>query len=291
MNTAHLVAVRNWSEQSDYVVVTPSFHAKTMFYYIQEIGHFYTLSGYSTERKHLDSFLVAYTVSGKCRLTYRGRQYTLTAGQAFFIHCEDYQYYETDPDDLWQVYWVHFNGGASRSYFEICMHNSGPVFELGVDSIIPHLINRMLDLYRNRDARTEALVSKTIVDLLTEMLLFSMNTAKQPGLVYLPDYVQVTANYLEEHYAGKITLDELASAAAVSKYHLARQFKKYTGSTPNEYLMHTRMSAAKELLQSSDMSIGQVAISTGFDNVSHFINAFKRHEKLTPLSFRKRWRK
>uniref|UniRef100_UPI003568068E helix-turn-helix transcriptional regulator n=1 Tax=Cohnella sp. TaxID=1883426 RepID=UPI003568068E len=73
-------------------------------------------------------------------------------------------------------------------------------------------------------------------------------------------------------------------------YHLSKEFKCYTGFSPNEYLIHTRITRAKELLRFTDMPVAEIALSVGVDNVSHFINLFRDRETMTPLAYRKTWR-
>jgi AraC-like DNA-binding protein len=114
-----LRAARDWTEDSIGIMVTPSLTAKAMLHYVQENGHYRSLSSYFTEWENLPSFLIVYTVSGNGYLRYKGKRHAIQQGQAFFIHCMDYQYYETDPENLWELLWVHFEGGTSRQYYRL----------------------------------------------------------------------------------------------------------------------------------------------------------------------------
>lgn len=62
------------------------------------------------------------------------------------------------------------------------------------------------------------------------------------------------------------------------------------GIPVNEYLINTRISYAKELLKYTDMSVEEITYETGMNNVTHFINLFKKREAITPLKYRKAWR-
>ena len=95
--------------------------------------------------------------------------------------------------------------------------------------------------------------------------------------------------YINEYYRQQITLDELAAEFNVSKFHLSREFKKYTGYSPNEYVISVRLSRAKELLRNTARTITEIAQITGCGDVNHFIQLFKSHEKVTPAVFRRRW--
>ena len=74
----------------------------------------------------------------------------------------------------------------------------------------------------------------------------------------------------------------------MSKYHLSRIFKKYTGFSPYEYLLNERLTQGKTLLQNTRLSVEEIAQRVGFNSASHFIRMFRKYEGLTPLQFRKR---
>lgn len=93
------------------------------------------------------------------------------------------------------------------------------------------------------------------------------------------------------HYNERITLDDLAQRFSINKYHFQKLFKRYTGSTPNEYLILTRLNHAKENLRATCKPVREIAQEVGVDNVSHFINLFKKHEGITPNIYRQNWRR
>lgn len=281
-------AVLDWSEDSVRLIVTPSIAARSTFFYVQEIGYFKTNPKYLTEREHLNSYLVIFTLSGRGYLKYKGKSYTLMPNQAFFIDCMEYQYYETDKDNPWEFLWVHFNGATCRGYYKQFEKNNSPVITLDKNSVLPSIIYQLIEVHKQKDMRTEALSSKLLVNLLTELLL-SANAQDQLSF-YVPDYIRIVMKDMERRFNEKITLDEMARKYAVSKFHLAKEFKEYTGFTPNEYVINCRITYAKELLRYSDIPVADIAEKVGINNVSHFINLFKEREEMTPLSFRKNWR-
>jgi AraC-like DNA-binding protein len=289
MSVFRVRAAYAWTKDSVRLISTPSPFARSALFYVQEVGHFRTLPGYFTEREQLDSYLIVYTVAGKGRLLYRGRAYTLRPGQAFWIDCLDYQHYVTDPEDLWEILWVHANGGSIRPYYELFASLGDPVVSLPRDSTVPALIRQLVHLHRRKNARIELISSKCLVELVTDLLLAAQE-AKNPASA-MPDYLERVVAALEQRYAEKITLDELAAQCSVSKYHLAREFKKYTGFSPGEYLLNIRITKAKEWLRYTDMTVTEIAERVGIPHVSHFINLFRARAELTPLAYRKKWQR
>lgn len=281
--------VYRWSPDSVRIIATPSVTARSTFFYVQETGHFKTLSNYYAERAHLNSYLVVYTLSGKGYLTYQGKSYTLTKNTVFFIDCMEYHYYETDKEDLWEIIWVHFNGATSKGYYEQFAKDSSPVITFKEDNPLLPILYKIIDIHREKSIFMEQLASKFIVDLLTEFLAACNPLHHTDGFV--PEYVRDIMKYLDKRFNEKISLDQLAETHSIDKFYLAKQFKKYTGTSPNEYLINNRISYAKELLKYSSLPVSEIAENVGINNISHFIHLFKDRTDFTPLQFRKKWQK
>ncbi|WP_127584986.1 AraC family transcriptional regulator [Paenibacillus koleovorans] len=295
----YVQAELDYSEDSIRLIHTPSPQAKSMFYYVQEIGHFRTRAQYYTERRKLQSLLIVYTVAGRGHLHYRGVDHILTAGQVFFIDCMEYQTYRTDPDpgQLWELLWVHVSGESAARYFASFLEQNGgsPVMDLPTGSPIADHLRELLELHRTKHALTELLGSSLIVQLLTQLLLHAhSDRAAAHGAAFggftVPESVAGVAEFLNARYQEPVTLDLLARTFSISKYHLAREFKKAYGLTPNDYVLAVRINQAKAWLRDTDRPVSWVAGQSGFDYVSHFIQTFKKLEGITPLAFRKQWR-
>jgi len=273
----------SWSEEH-----TASLSARSMFYYVQSAGHFLCNPAYVTEREDYNTMLLVYTLDGKGYLKYRGEKYCLEKGEGFLIDCTECHYYASDAQDLWEFKWIHFNGCESKSYFERIYGNSGPVFRLFPDSIIPKNVADIHKMIREGNEKIDIIGSCLIVEILTELLLKSSHEGQE--LSEIPSSVKEAIAKMENSFNQDIDLDTLAQNVGVSKYHLSRLFKKHTGYSPYEYLLNYRLSQAKSLLKSTDLSICEIARWVGFDSPSYFINLFRKHEGITPLKFRKYWR-
>ncbi|WP_443663161.1 AraC family transcriptional regulator [Clostridium sp.] len=251
------------------------------------MGYFKTRSNYYTERENLNSYLIVYVLSGKGYLKYDDESYTMCEGQSFFIDCMKYQYYKADTSDPWEILWVHFNGGTSCGYYQQFAQSNSPICNFEKDCIVPSIIRQLILTHQEKNIKTEPLTSKLLVDLLTEFL-FNISAPNSPK-PFLPKFIKDIMNYLDKNLTDKTTLDMLAKECSISKYYLEKEFKKYIGVTPNEYLILNRISLAKELLKYSEIPVSEIASKLGIHNTSHLINLFKEREGITPLAFRKRW--
>ena len=91
--------------------------------------------------------------------------------------------------------------------------------------------------------------------------------------------------YLHDHQTQPISLDDLSSAAGLSKYHLCRQFSTKFGLSPSRYQRQLRLQQAKNLLAKGG-NISEIATDCGFCDQSHFGRLFKSTYGVTPLSYR-----
>lgn len=98
--------------------------------------------------------------------------------------------------------------------------------------------------------------------------------------------LQQMISFIQNHYSDPIALADIARAANISQSEAARCFKKYLGTAPVNYLIQYRLEAAKEKLQTSSLSVTDVAIQCGFESVSYFDRVFRKKYWLTPKEFR-----
>jgi len=89
------------------------------------------------------------------------------------------------------------------------------------------------------------------------------------------------ADYLREHYAEAITLEQLAAVAGMSAFHLARSFKKAIGLPPHVFLTQLRLQQAKRLL-ARGVGLAEAAAAVGFYDQSALSRHFKKIYGVTP---------
>ena len=96
-----------------------------------------------------------------------------------------------------------------------------------------------------------------------------------------------TRMYLDRHYLEPLTLDQIAQAMGVSKYHLDRVFLASVGCTPVQYITRRRMARAQTLLGSTQQSVQRIAAQCGYNGYSYFTALFRRTVGMTPGEYRK----
>lgn len=93
--------------------------------------------------------------------------------------------------------------------------------------------------------------------------------------------------YMERNFAGKITLDQIAQSAGISKTEALRCFKSCLQTAPVAYLNKYRLEHARKLLLQTSLTISEIAEKSGFESAGYFDRQFKREFGVTPGVFRK----
>jgi AraC family transcriptional regulator len=93
-------------------------------------------------------------------------------------------------------------------------------------------------------------------------------------------------DYVGDNLSGDLSLAEMAAATNLSPYHFARTFKRTTGLPPHRYVLRRRIERARELLEGTDLPIGEVAKRVGFASPSHFSQQFRRIVGVAPSDLR-----
>ncbi|MDX1451075.1 MAG: helix-turn-helix domain-containing protein [Oleiphilaceae bacterium] len=127
---------------------------------------------------------------------------------------------------------------------------------------------------------------------------FVLDMGRQRQLTYSPletakhhrdDLVRNVQCLLEENYQERLSLSEVANTTGLSERTLLRRFKRATGDSPSAYLQLVRLEKARQLLELSDLSVAEIVLAVGYEDVSSFTKLFKRKTGLNPGQYRDRY--
>ena len=95
-------------------------------------------------------------------------------------------------------------------------------------------------------------------------------------------------SYIQQNFTGKISLREFGEQFHLSEKYISRYFKEHFHITLSQYVAYLRLEYAKQLLQDTDISVTEVAMRSGYQNISYFIRSFKKTYGVSPLKYRKK---
>ncbi|MFE3780530.1 helix-turn-helix transcriptional regulator, partial [Amycolatopsis sp. NPDC059090] len=92
---------------------------------------------------------------------------------------------------------------------------------------------------------------------------------------------------MKQRPGDEISINDLARAASLSKFHFCRLFRRVTGITPGRFLSAIRLEEAKRLLLATDASVTEISFAVGYNSLGTFTSRFTRSVGLTPTAFRR----
>ncbi len=149
---------------------------------------------------------------------------------------------------------------------------------------IAHQIEDVLaDPRPGQDILCEALVRSLSVHMIRS---YRQATATRTGHMSAKLYREVLT-HIDAHLSASIRITALCEIAGMSQSAFLRAVKATTGQTPNELIRNRRLEAARAMLRRHDISIGEIAIATGFADQAHLSRSFKKAFGKSPKDWRR----
>ncbi len=265
---------------------TPSVLAFRSYLYLQTMLDAHFGQSYYTTRSNLHSYIFMQTISGAGNLTYQGSFYELNKGDVCIIDCRKLHDYRTHSPEGWHYRLVHFAGSMMSDIFEQILNNRNVKFYFEENSEFTSQFKELFRVNEKEKPENEILSNKILHSLLAEILV----TLPQFRNDNLPVQFREIDEYITQNCCEHLTLENISAHFRISKYHMSRQFKKYTGRTVLRKITEERMKRAKEFLRYTSYRIEDITENIGYENVSHFSRLFKKYEKMTPSEYRRIWR-
>ena len=94
-------------------------------------------------------------------------------------------------------------------------------------------------------------------------------------------------SYIQQNFTTKISLNKFGAQFHLSEKYISRYFKEHFHITLSQYVNHLRLEYARQLLQDTTLPVTEIAMQSGYQNVSYFIRSFKKTYGVPPLRYRK----
>ena len=119
-----------------------------------------------------------------------------------------------------------------------------------------------------------------------DRVIFSATSISNKKTESSNDVVEASKAYIEANYTKNITLDDVSMAVNISSYYLSRIFKESTGENFIDYLTKLRIERAKELLSTTQYSMKEICMMSGYSDPNYFSKSFKKNVGVTPTEYR-----
>lgn len=259
--------------------IYPSFSVNSSLYIIQ-CGIETCLPDYNYGPVMRDHHLLHFIAKGEGTLEMNNKIFEIHAGQGFYIPTSIQAKYTANKKNPWTYCWLGFDGADSIS--ALAFRNLSaqfPVFSFSLESNVQNLMDELIRLYSSNGN-----------DFLTMSYLYRFFALINPNFKLEHEKnasFERIITYIKNNFKSDISISKMAEHFNISTSKLFRDFKRNLNMSPQEYIKQYRIFYAAHLLASTNLSIEQVALLSGYNDICNFSKRFKSIYKRSPSAHRK----
>ena len=244
-----------------------------------------------------DEFEIIYVKSGFLTISISGENYIGTPGDAFVVSPGNLHFMGSQTGNvdyftfLFPLKYISFRTDDILDDKLLEPLNSGHlIINPEIEDTVKEQCEQLVEIY---GAKKEESQSKITAQIKTKIILlqFILELWKRGFIVENDTSGKNTVekemvSYIQQNFTGKILLKEFGEQFHLSEKYISRYFKEHFHITISQYVTYLRLEHAKHLLQDTNIPVTEVAMQSGYQNVSYFIRSFKKMYGMSPLKYR-----
>ena len=252
---------------------------------VYNVGRQQCTPGYKWGPGVRDHFLIHFVTGGKGTYTIGDKVRLLSAGDVFIVFPGMEISYQADQDDPWSYEWVGFNGSDARALLNASDFAPDRLVmeKITYGDRLHQCLCAVYDSYGSEFYNTVAMTGHLygLLALLAEKAEYIDPVRDRDA-----EIVRRAIAFIDSRYSYTISIEDVAHFVGVSRSTLFRMFIRYLEISPKEYLERYRIRKASALLRTTDLTVGSIATSVGYDNGLYFSKAFRRMTGQSPTECR-----
>ncbi|WP_457100607.1 helix-turn-helix domain-containing protein [Microbacterium sp. P5_E9] len=249
-------------------------------------GEYSVSADYSTWRvSGTDDWLLMHTIAGSGRVTGSSGTVITTPGDTVLLRPHVRHDYSTATHD-WTLVFAHFHPRAEWLPLLDWPIRAGTIGYVHS----PDEVHRRIAAELRRTARAGVrpqLQSKLFAVNALESALLWIDT-QNPLRGRTDARILRVMEHIASHLEGDLSVTALARVAHLSRSRLTHLFSEHLGASPQRFVERERMARAAQLLDFSDLSIGEIARAVGWDDPLYFSQRFRAFHRMSPTAYRRR---
>ncbi len=213
-------------------------------------------------------------------------EYQVKSGQGFLLFPHQVATYVADQKLPWEYAWVEFDGLRVKESLALTgLSLSQPVYRARHKDLFQTMTDELLYIVHHKDETPLHLIGHLYLFL--DSLVRSSPAAQASYGGRLRDfYIKEAFSFIEQNFQNDISIEDIAAACGLNRSYFGKIFHESMGKSPQEFLIHYRMTKATELLKLTDLSIADIGNVVGYPNQLHFSRAFKNVYGISPRDWR-----
>jgi AraC-like DNA-binding protein len=256
--------------------------------YVTDAGYFPAAVDHFVERPQgAPTALVIFCMRGTGWVRCGGVSSEMSAGSLIWLPPDTAHAYGSSKDDAWSIAWAHFAGdevAAWRALLDAVTSAGNTVIELPVDHLDEIALDRVYPaLERGYALRHQVSAAAALRHSLSAVAELAM---ERPEVRSARDRVAASVTMLRRDIGRPHRLEELATAAGMSVTHYSALFRRHTGFAPIDFLIRLRVQQACRLLDTTKLSVTEIASRVGYEDAYYFTRSFRRVMSCAPRRYR-----
>lgn len=248
---------------------------------VTDAGYFPAAAGHRRVRPHgAPETIVILCASGVGTVHVDGESHVLTPSACVTIPADQPHEYVASLEDPWTIWWMHVLGEDVAELTGPLLGVPRPLTRLRATDRAVALFDEIISLLERRLSPAHLLAASGAAwQLLTRVAADSVLPADGSPL-------ERAMKFLEARVDGSIPVSELAAMVGMSPSHLSALFRKATGGGPAAFHTSLKMARARALLDTTSMSVREIAAAVGYADPLYFSRHFRRVHGVNPTQYR-----
>ena len=226
---------------------------------------------------------IVYVLDGVFCAGVNRQQYELKQGDMLAVGSNEIHHYSTRDSRILLIIFHPGIVGQEDGWPHGGCFTAPVVRRGGIDAPVRELLG-----YAVSQTEANSLIQRGIVNLLCAFLQGRAGFAAGGAETAIPHkLVQEAIRYIDQNYQEEISLAQIAGQINISKYHLSRKFKEYTGMSIPQHVNSVRLYHAEQMLREGSKSISDIAYECGFNSLRNFNRVFFGKHGQAPAAFRR----
>lgn len=210
----------------------------------------------------------------------------IEAGTIILLFPNEWHTYEPDKNTGWYEYWVGFKGihidnRVRKGFFT----PKSPLFNIGFCSSIIGMYEEIISFAQAERTGYQQIISSIVLYILGSVYYKNKNLIFNDSFVV--NKIDEAKNIMKQEIESNISPEDIAERLGVGYSWFRKMFKQYAEISPAQYQLNLKFLRAKELLDTTDLPVTDIAYKLNFENASHFSTFFRKKEGIPPLQYRK----
>ena len=241
--------------------------------------------GKDPDVSEISDYIIYYMWKGSGELTYEKKQYSLFPGDFFVCRPGDSRSFVPNPSEQTEFYWFSFSGAAAAEILSGVKFTSKEKYFIGHSNEITALFDRIIGEWKKGEPNSFLIASALLIAALGLMSRLAIHIQPDDPLKS-QEKIAPAISAINSDCTSPLGVDDYAKMCNLSTSYFTHLFTKSTGFSPLEYKQRQRISIAKNLLSTTNLSVKEISTIIGFKDPLYFGRCFKRTTGQSPSDYR-----